>query len=187
MHEVSLQEFRGGVLKRRIDAAEGSWDGKRWIFTSGFVRAFESGRETARPFDRLAVDGIRETPGDFAKDIRKPDEMNFLELSSYVERLRASGARVANYLVDLHLKLAFPIVNFIVVMIGSSVATRLRMQSAAVGFGLSVAISFVYYALMRTGQALGHNGAVSPYVAAWMGDLVFGVVAAGMFYQAQRR
>jgi lipopolysaccharide export system permease protein len=187
MHEVSLQEFSHGELKRRIDAAEASWDGKRWVFSSGFVRTFENGKETARPFERMTVEGIQEGPEDFAKESRNPDEMNFLELRSYIERLRASGARVANYLVDLHLKLAFPIVNFIVVVIGSSLATRLRMQSAAIGFGLSVAISFVYYAFMRTGQALGHNGAVSPYVAAWMGDVAFGIVAAVMLYRAQQR
>lgn len=186
MHEVSLQEFVGGVLNRRIDAAEAMWDGRRWVFVSGFVRTFESGSEVARPFERMAVDGIREIPESFAKESRKPAEMNFFELADYVRKLRASGARVANYLVDLHLKLAFPLVNLVVVVIGASLATRLRTQSAAVGFGLSVAISFVYYAFMRTGQALGHNGAVPPYVAAWMGDLVFGAVAALMILQAQR-
>ena len=36
--------------------------------------------------------------------------MNYLELREYIGKLRASGARVANYLVDLHLKLAFPLV-----------------------------------------------------------------------------
>jgi lipopolysaccharide export system permease protein len=113
--------------------------------------------------------------------------MNYLELASYVTKLRASGARVANYLVDLHLKLAFPLINLIVVMIGSSLATRLRMQSAALGFGFSAAIAFLYYVLMRTGQALGYNGVLPPYAAAWMGDALFGGVALAMFAQAQRR
>lgn len=113
--------------------------------------------------------------------------MNYLELRGYVDKLRASGGRVANYLVDLHLKLAFPLVNFVVVLIGASLATRLRMQSAALGFGLSVAIAFIYYAFMRTGQALGHNGALPPYLAAWMGDAVFGLVGITMMAQAQRR
>jgi lipopolysaccharide export system permease protein len=187
MHEVSLQEFRSGELTRRIDAAEAAWDGRRWVFTSGFVRTFEAGKEAAVPFERLPVDGIKERPEDFAKEVRKPEEMNFFELGSYVQKLRASGARVANYLVDLHLKLAFPLVNLVVVVIGASLATRLRMQSAALGFGLSVAISFLYYGFMRTGQALGHNGAIAPYLAAWLGDLVFGGVAAVMIAQAQRR
>jgi len=187
MHEVSLQEFRRGELVRRVDAAEATWDGKQWVFSSGFVRTFENGQEHARPFDRMAVTGIREEPEDFAKESRQPSEMNYFELRRYVEKLRASGARVSNYLVDLHLKLAFPLVNLVVVAIGASIATRLRSSSAALGFGLSVGISFLYYAVMRTGQALGHNGALPPYVAAWMGDMAFALVALLMLARAQRR
>jgi lipopolysaccharide export system permease protein len=140
-----------------------------------------------KAFDRMAVNGIRELPADFAKESRNPGEMNFFELWSYVQKLRASGARVANYLVDLQVKLSFPLVNLIVVLIGAPVATRLRMQSAALGFGLSIVISFCYYALLRTGQALGHAGALNPYLAGWLGDLVFGAVGAVMMVRAQRR
>ena len=187
LHEVSLQEFRGDELKRRIDASECTWDGKQWVFTEGIERRFEADREVATPFQRKVVDGLRERPEDFAKESRNPTEMNFFELRTFVDRLRASGGAVAKYLVDLHLKLAFPLVNFIVVMIGASLATQLRLQSAAIGFGLSVAISFVYYGFMRTGQALGHTGALPPYAAAWIGDAVFGAVGTVMLYRAQRR
>ncbi len=187
MHEVSLQEFRAGALVRRLDAAEASWDGKRWVFSSGFLREFRDNRERVKAFDRMAVNGIEEQPADFAKETRNPAEMNFFELWSYVQKLHASGARVANYLVDLQVKLAFPLVNLIVVLIGAPVATRLRLQSAALGFGLSIVISFCYYALLRTGQALGHAGVLNPYLAGWLGDLVFGAVGAVMMTRAQGR
>ena len=187
MHEVSLQEFARGELTRRIDAAEAEWTGSQWVFVSGIERRFQKGDERAVPFQRLSVPGLRERPEDFSKESRQPDEMNWFELREYVVRLRASGARVSNYLVDLHMKLAFPLVNLIVVAIGASIATRLRLQSAAVGFGLSVAIAFLYYAFMRTGQALGHQGALPPYVAAWLGDIVFGTIGVVMIAGQQRR
>lgn len=187
MHEVSLQEFSHGALTRRIDAAEASWDGRRWLFTTGVMRTFPNGLEHAEVFERLAVNGLAERPEDFAKEALRPEEMNFLQLRAYVDKLRASGARVANYLVDLHLKLAFPLINLIVVLIGASIATRLRMQSAALGFGLSVVISFLFYAFIRTGQAAGHSGALPPYIAAWAGDMLFGGVGLLMMAQAQRR
>lgn len=186
LHEVSLQEFKGGRLWRRIDAAEASWDGSRWVFSSGYMRTFVHGTETAEVFSRMAVGHLAERPADFEKEDAQPAEMNYFELRDYIVRLRASGARVANYLVDLHLKLAFPIICIVVVLIGGALATRLRMQSAALGFGLSLAVSFVYYIVMRTGQALGHNGALPPYVAAWMGDAVFGAAGLAMMWSAQK-
>ncbi len=187
MQDVSMQEFADGALVRRIDAAVASWDGRRWVFENGFMRTFEHGAEVAKPFARLPVNGITERPADFAKKTPDPDVMSYRELRAYVTRIRASGARVENFLVDLHMKLSFPLINFIVVLIGAPLATRLRMQGAALGFGLSVLIAFLYYAFMRTGQALGHNGALPPYLAAWLGDLVFGLVGVVMMAEAQRR
>lgn len=187
MHEVSLQEFRNGMLLRRIDASEAAWEHDRWVFISGYVRTFDAqGNENAQSFNRMAVNGLLERPEDFARESLNPEEMNAGELSAYVTRLRASGARVANYLVDLHLKFAFPLICIIVVMIGAAIATRLRMQSAALGFGLSIAISFLFYSFMRAGQALGHSGVLPPYLAAWLADMVFGFIALVMMARAQR-
>ncbi len=187
MHEVSVQQFLRGELVMRIDAAEASWDGRRWVFASGYVRTFHGNEERARPFDRIAFDAIDEPPDNFARESRRPDQMNYPELRSHIVKLRASGARVANYLVDLHMKLAFPLINVIVILIGAPMATRLRSTSAALGFGLSVAIAFAYYAFMQSGKALGHNGALPPYLAAWLGDIVFGAVGVVMMFRAQRR
>jgi len=39
---------------------------------------------------------------------------------------------------------------------------------------------------MRAGQALGHNGALPPYVAAWSADVVFGSAGLWMMARAQR-
>lgn len=187
MREVSVQEFRDGRLAMRIDAAEANWDGRRWVFAAGYVRTFHGDEEQARPFERWSNDAIAEPPGNFAREGRGPHQMNYMELRAHVIKLRASGARVANYLVDLHMKLAFPLINFIVILIGAPVATRLRANSVALGFGLAVTISFTYYAFMQSGKALGHNGALPPYLAAWLGDIVFGGVGAVMMFRAQRR
>ena len=54
------------------------------------------------------------------------------------------------------------------------------------GFGFSVIIAFVYWGFMQLGKALGHSGLISPYVAAWMGDVVFGTAAVLLLAQAQR-
>ena len=55
----------------------------------------------------------------------------------------------------MNMKLAFPLINFIVILIGAPVATRLRATSAALGFGLSVTISFA-------GTATGIAGGTTP-------------------------
>jgi lipopolysaccharide export system permease protein len=130
---------------------------------------------------------LSEQPEDFQKAPERPDEMGFIRLADYVERLRQSGLRVEKYQVQLDLKLAFPWINFIVVVMGAALAARLRNPNAAIGFGISVFTAFFYYGLMRAGQALGQGGSLPPLVAAWGANAVFGALALGLFISAQRR
>lgn len=187
MHDVLVTEMHGGAITRRIDARSARWDGRQWVFEDGVVRVFEGGVETAVPFDRQAMPELSERPEDFEKDPEQPDEMGFTQLAEYVGRLRQSGLRVEKYQVQLDLKLAFPWINFIVVVMGAALAARLRNPNAAVGFGVSVFTAFFYYGLMRAGSALGQGGSLPPLVAAWGANFVFGAIALVLFVLAQRR
>ena len=188
MHDVLVTEMRGNAITRRIDARAARWDGARWVFEDGVVRVFDpKGGETATPFTRLPLPELSERPEDFQKRPERPDEMGFDKLADYVERLRRSGLRDEKYQVQLDLKLAFPWINFIVVVMGAALAARLRNPNAALGFGISVFTAFFYYGLMRAGEALGTGGTLPPFVAAWTANFVFGTLALGLFLSAQRR
>lgn len=187
MHDVLVTEMSRGTITRRIDARSARWDGRQWIFEDGVMRRFADGAEVATPFERQAMPELSERPEDFAKGPEKPDEMGFSRLSEYVARLRQSGLRVDRYQVQLDLKLAFPWINFIVVVMGAALAARLRNPNAALGFGISVFTAFFYYGLMRAGAALGQGGSVPHLVAAWGANAIFGALALGLFLAAQRR
>lgn len=186
MTEVVIQEFGNNTLLRRIDAAKAIWDGKRWIFYDGYIRTFDKGVEHASHFSTLTFPYLNEKPDDFAKGDVEPNEMNFFQLLHYVKKVRESGGRVQKYLVELHMKLAFPLTNVIVTLIGIALSTRVRRGTLALGVGLSLLISFVYYGFLKTGQALGHSGTLPPVFAAWMGNLFFGGLAIYLLYRARR-
>jgi len=186
MKEVVIQEFGSNTLLRRIDAAKAVWDGTQWVFHDGFIRSFRDGVEHASQFSTLTIPDLSERPEDFAKQEAEPDEMNFVQLLRYVKRVRESGGRIQKYLVELHMKLAFPLTNVIVTLVGVSLSTRVRRGTLALGVGLSLLISFTYYGFLKTGQALGHSGVLPPVVAAWMGNLFFGGLGVYLLSRARR-
>ncbi len=186
MREVVIQEIDHHTLTGRIDAESARWENGRWVFRRGFVRRFDREGEHAAQFNELVIPGLLEVPDDFAKAEEDPKALSYWELRDYIARLRQSGGRVQKYLVELYLKVAFPLTNLIVVLIGTALALRVRRGGLAVSFGLSVFISFVYYAFIRLGQALGHNGSLPPILAAWIGNLFFGVVALELLRRARR-
>jgi lipopolysaccharide export system permease protein len=186
MQEVVIQEIRHNTLVGRIDAQSAKWVNGRWVFYGGYTRRFEPDGEKAAQFTELTIPGLRERPEDFAEAEEDPEALSFWQLQRYIDRLRQSGSRVQRYLVELHLKIAFPLTNLIVVLIGSALSIRVKRGGLPVAFGLSVFISFLYYALIRTGQSLGHNGQLPPLLAAWAANLIFAGIGLELLRRARR-
>jgi lipopolysaccharide export system permease protein len=187
LQDVTIIEFKGDVLERRIDARVGRWQNDHWVLEDGVERAFDKGKETARTFTTRVLEGSSEKPESFEKDPEDPDEMAYADLADYVRRLEHGGLRAEKYQVQLHQKFAFPWINLIVVVMGAALAARLRNPNAALGFGISVSTAFFYVGLMRAGQALGQSGSVPPVMAAWFANGLLGIVALTLLVQAQRR
>lgn len=186
MRQVVIEEIRHNTLVGRIDAQTARWENGRWVFRNGYTRRFDREGEHAAQFTELVIPGLKERPADFATAEEDPEVLSFWQLEHYIERLKQSGSRVQKYLVELYLKIAFPLTNFIVVLIGSALAIRVKRGGLAMAFGLSVFVSFLYYALIRTGQSLGHSGQLPPLLAAWLGNLIFLAIGLELLRRARR-
>ena len=186
LYDVVVQQFDENTLIRRIDARKATWQDSVWVFHNGYVRTFESNTEFLEAFDTLSVEEIVESPEDFAKEEVNWENMNFIQLRDYVDKVRRSGGRVEKYLVDMYFKLSFPFSGSIFVLIGIAFASGKRKQSIATGFGVTLVVAFMYYGVLRVGQTLGHNGVMPPFLAAQMGNIIFLVIGLFLLARANR-
>jgi lipopolysaccharide export system permease protein len=185
LYDVVVQQFDGNTLERRIDAKNAKWSGGHWVFHNGFVRTFE-GEEHVVAFDTLTVPQMKETPDDFIEKEVDEENMTFSELRRYIDRVRNSGGTVQKYLVDLYFKLSFPLAGSIFVLIGVALSSGKRKPSIATGFGLTLAVAFIYYAILRVGQTLGHNGVMPAALAAQLGNIIFLTIGLVMLRRANQ-
>jgi len=177
MHEVTIYEFQESRLVRRLDAREAGWDGTRWVFRRGFRRTFgPEGQEAAAPFDSLVVKDLAEQPADFEKGEDDPERMGYLELRRHVQRMRASGSDARRFEVEMGSRLALPFANFIVLLLGGTLAARPTGTGTARGFGVGLGVAFLYYGLLRLSQTLGSHTGLSPLLAPWVPNVVFAAV-----------
>jgi lipopolysaccharide export system permease protein len=187
LRDVVVQQFDPERrLVFRLDAREAVWENGFWVFRDGYVRAGMPARELAVRFGSFWMSDIPERVQDFMRAEPDPMSMGRSGLADYIQRLRESRARTQKYEVEYHLKLAFPLVNVIIVFLGTSLSARIRRSGLALGFGLSAFIGFAYFAFVRTGQAIGYNGALPPLAAAWLGNLVFLGIGAAFQVRANR-
>ncbi len=182
-----LQLDPGHNIVLRIDAGRGVWSGGRWVL-SGVIRRrfFPDGSEQADSLATLVLDDCPETPADFVEEELLPDEMGFFELRRYIDRVRRSGGDVRRPVVDLNLKLSFPFANLIILLFGLPLMANARRSGAALTFAVSMLICFAFWGILQTGRALGHGGSLSPLLAAWLPNLVFGAVGAVLLHRAPK-
>jgi len=175
MKDVVVERSLKGDLIFRLNAEKATWQDSTWVFKEARVRWFSDTGDVER--EAYIPDGslpdVNANPTDIVRKQRQPEEMGFRELSHLAARIEESGGDPTRYRVGLNMKLSFPFTNLIVILIGSPLSARLRRGGLAVGMGLGLSLTFIYYGFIRVGQTLGEQGVMPAVLAAWMGNIVF--------------
>ena len=142
--------------------------------------------EEYQAFDRLPLHDLKILPEALARRPKKTDEMGYTELAEYVRIRKKAGQLVAKEDTDLQVKIAFPFVNFIIVLFGAPIAANPRRSGLVIGFAVSLFIAFVYYTLIKMGQSLGYSQKLSPLVAAWGANVLFAILGVILLVKAKK-
>jgi lipopolysaccharide export system permease protein len=213
--DALVQRFEENRLREEVRAERVRWENNGWVFENGVERVFsrspnqsetpESLNETRsnvpledsahrnlaeaeeyRPFDRLFRLDLKIKPEALTRRQKRSDEMGYFELAEYVELKKRSGQVVAKETTDLHLKIAFPFVSFIIVLFGAPLAANPKRSGLAIGFAVSLFISFVYYTLIRMSQSFGYSERLPPLLAAWAANILFAIIGTILLVKAKK-
>jgi lipopolysaccharide export system permease protein len=182
-HQVLWEQQVNGVTIRRVAGRLLEWRDTGWVILDGREFSFAKSGPRVAAFDSLTLSSLTLLPDDLARQRRQPEEMNYSELRAYIDRALANGEDATRNLVDLHLKVAFPLTCFVILLLGAPVAANAR-GGRANSFGIGVLICFVFYSCVKAGQALGWNGIIDPWLGAWIANLLFGAIGAVMLRRA---
>ena len=146
----------------------------QWTIYKGAERTFNpSGTRSIITFEERRDYVIPHSFQEFRRETKDPEDMNYQELTEYIATLTASGYDVSKYIVDLRAKFSYPVVSFVMVIIGFPFALKSPRSGAAMGFGLSVFIGLTYWILLQLGISLGHAHILPPILAAWISHILF--------------
>jgi LPS export ABC transporter permease LptF/LPS export ABC transporter permease LptG len=173
--ELNPQTFE---LTRRIYATRAFWEPHihGWVLENGWVRDLEGDRVTDyMPFSVATFKEIREEPSYFKKSVRPSAQMSALELRRYINELAQSGFNVVRLSVQFYRKFAFPLIAFVVALIGIPFSLSMGGKGAISGIALSIGIAIAYWSVSSVFEAMGNLNQLPPIVAAWSPDVLFGL------------
>jgi lipopolysaccharide export system permease protein len=88
--------------------------------------------------------------------------------------------------VEIHKKYSIPFACIIFVLIGSPIAIRLGRSGMNMAVGLSLMVFLVYYICLIGGEKLADRQILSPVIAMWVPNIIFGAAAAFLIRSATR-
>ena len=187
MSDVVVQEFENGLLSRLVSAEKGEWIDGSWWLEEGKV--FEITKENdvslLFTFDKQALQ-LNLNHEEAARSSRTPDEMTLNELFREIEKMKQKGMDVSKIVMIMNLRFSVPWACLVLAIVGAAVGSRPQRSSSGMGLGLSVIIVFVYYIILSFTQSLGDAGYLHPVFAAWIANIVFLIIGAGLTLRANR-
>lgn len=165
-------------MEERIEAERAEWADGKWDLKN--VTVFNFINNTTKKHDSLTTTSL-EDPKIFREEMKKPKEMNFMELRSYYSRLEKAGFKNLKYLVRLYEKLAYPTINFVMILFGIALALHSKWGGGIMAAGMGVIITVLYWLLYSISISLGNTGILQPWVAPWISPVVFAIAGSVLF------
>jgi len=186
--KFSIEKFEDGKLVSKLFSDEIRWDStkNKWHIRNYYIRDFNSESQTIH--DGRSLDTtINLTPEEFRRRDNAVEAMNLGELNRFVREQKLQGTPdIDLYLIEKHRRFSFPFSTFILTMIGVSVSSKKVKGGIGMQLGIGLLISFAYIGFLQFSSQFAISGAFSPFVAVWIPNIIFTVIAVFLYRLAPK-
>lgn len=183
----SMERFDGKTLQSRLTAQRIVWDSAyKWTLKEYMIRDFVGMKEEIT--QGMELDTIIPIiPSDFMISVNDCEQMTTPELKKYIDRQKQRGiGNIQLFEIEYHKRFAMALASFILTLIGASVSARKIKGGMGLNLGLGLLLSFSYILFQQVSSTFAISGAVSPFIAVWMPNVLYMFIAAYLYVKAPR-
>lgn len=185
--------------RKELVANNGGYTNNAWRFETVRLLEYPAQRDkdpVVTQTNELSIAEFSETPELIRSEIRinslseiraaKSAQLSLVEIGNYFKlHPKLEGRQAAMLWTQWYARLASPLTAFVVVLVAVPFGSLSGRRNLFVGVASSIFIGFSFFVLLRLGLALGTGGYVSPWLAAWLPNLIFGGI--GLWLMARIR
>ena len=166
-----------------LQADEGKTTPQGWNFSKGAVYTVGDNGKVLNTtlFDHSIVKFGVDLSKELNKNVAK--EMNFPNLVKYIHQNKLDKEQHNEIVIELFDKIALPLTTLALVLIGVPLAITPPRVRYNRGFLFSILIIFAYYLIRALSISFGETGALHPFLAAWMPDIVLTLLGILLYYK----
>ncbi|MBI5749479.1 MAG: LptF/LptG family permease, partial [Nitrospinae bacterium] len=106
--------------------------------------------------------------------VKEPREMSLRELKNRIAGLKQEKKETFIEEVEIQTKYSLPFACFVFGLFGAPLGIKVHRSGKRGGLGIGLIIVVADYILLLTGQALGREGRVPPFIALWLPNILIG-------------
>ena len=183
----SLESFDGNEISSSLTAQSIKWDTLyNWQIRDYVIRDFRDNREyitkgsvldTIIPFE----------PSDFLIAVNDHEKMTTPALAEYIDRQKSRGVgNIKSFEVEYQRRYAMTAAAFILTVIGMALSSRKVKGGIGVNIGIGLVLSFSYILFMTVTQSFAISGMTSPFIAMWIPNFIYTIIAIILYRRVSR-
>lgn len=181
LHVTLIQYDRNNVPAQVVFADRADFAADRWVLENASLYRFnKDGTLISEPQVPLQQVELGEKPTDIVKRLSQddPENMSRAEIADIVRSGQLTQTELRKYVTTYQEKLAMPFACFVFVLIAIPYGMRAARSGGgtSVGFGLAVAIVFVYYIVLTVCSYISEAYIGLAALWAWLPNIIFTVI-----------
>ncbi len=183
-----LQKFKDNKLVYNLRALSFNWDtaSRKWALNNVMEREIHAINETVT-MSKKKLMNYDFKPIDLRKDDYLKDQMITPELNRFIAKERMRGSEMlSTLLVERYNRDAIPVSVLILTIIGAVLASRKVRGGSGFHLALGVILSVLYILFSRLTLVFATKGDFTPWLAAWIPNIIFGVLAFYLYKKAPK-
>lgn len=183
-----IQRFNGTNLAYNLRAQNIRWDTatRKWKLENVTERRINGIKSVVTKTPTMQMN-FNFKPRDLQRDDYMKDKLTTPDLDEYIKLEKIRGAENVNTLMlEKYNRTANPVSVFILTLIGASMASRKIRGGSGFHLAIGVLICVLYILVGRFSSVFSMKGNFNPFIAAWLPNIVFAVLAWYLYRRSSR-
>ena len=183
-YRFTLERIENDQLVSKISAESAVYDTTKqsWRLKKYFIREYNEDLTDRIRSGRQLDTVIDLSPKDFYLTENTVETLTYSELNELIALQQMRGdANVKFALIEKNTRFALPFSAFILTIMGVALSAKKRRGGIGWNIGIGIALAFTYILFLRFSQMFVHTGALPPFIALWLPNLVFTIIAAFLY------
>ncbi len=187
-YRFSYEKLKGSEVVEKISADRCRYDSvtKQWVLQEVSHRNLSGIHETLRN-DLFLPKTFAFKPADLVEKREAKQMMTTPELNAFIRKEQQKGSQsLSEYLIEYHRRTASPFCAFVLSIMGACIASRKVRGGSGVHLAVGLMISAIYVFLMQFSTTFAVKGNLHPFIAVWIPNVLFGILAIFIYKRYSR-